>query len=661
MEHRTGADLFHISLAEQPTAGGGLFYLHDGREADSNAFCRGSEAQLGLRLPRACGIAQVLIEWYCDASPERWHRLAASFLTTDYRTDRYTARLPDLAAGLYFYRIRLLTVTGELYVGYGADGQLVLSQTAESLQLLQFSVTEPVYPTAERYLGGVIYHIFVDRFARGGEVPQRADAVMLSDWDEGIPEYPPYPGAPLKNNTFFGGTLWGIVQRLDHIQSLGVTLIYLSPIFEAFSNHKYDTGDYMVVDAMFGGREALLTLIREAGARGIGIILDGVFNHTGDDSRYFNRYGRYGKEGAYQSPQSPYYSWYEFRHFPDSYACWWDIPILPRLRPQESSCGDFIAGEGGVVDTYARMGIAGFRLDVADELSDAFLSRIRSTLSAADPSTLLLGEVWEDASNKIAYGTRKQYYLGHELDGVMNYPIRTGLLDFLRDGRIAALREALTRVLPNAPSHVQHRLMNLLGTHDTERVLTLLAGDSGEGVPNDVLATRRMTPQQRQRGVTLLKLAYTALATLPGLPSIYYGDEAGMEGYHDPFNRRPYPWGREDQELLGHYRRLGQLRRQHAIYRQGRFRLLVLEPSLLLFARWEGEDVCLTVINRQQLPLSIQLEQPGTAWLSGQEGQTFTIAPMQGEILCTRMIAGELSLRYDSGRCGTTVTTAQEE
>lgn len=192
-----------------------------------------------------------------------------------------------------------------------------------------------------------------------------------------MPEYPAYPGAPLKNNRFYGGTLLGIIDKLEYIRSLGVDTIYLSPIFDAASNHKYDTADYMSVDSMFGGEKAFKALIKKAHEYGIGIILDGVFNHTGSDSIYFNKYGHYKTLGAYQSKKSKYYSWYDFKNYPDEYTAWWGIDILPRIHPDKPDCRKYFVGKDGVIAKYASMGIDGFRLDVADELSDDFIAEIK--------------------------------------------------------------------------------------------------------------------------------------------------------------------------------------------------------------------------------------------------------------------------------------------
>ncbi len=616
-----------------------LSFLHGGRECRRTAYESGEAGALRLRLPRELGTVSVTYVFY-DESGEH-SVVSADAVWTGIRgaSDLYEVPLPALPVGLYFFRISCRTVVGTIYA-YRAGDAVRFSEDGNTPPSFQLSVSSFSFPAPREKYGGVIYHVFVDRFAKGSrKVPLREDAKLNEDWEHGIPEYPPYAGAHLENNIFFGGTLDGVTEKLDYIASLGVNTVYLSPIFEAYSNHKYDTGDYMTVDAMFGGNEALTRLIAEAKKRGIGILLDGVFNHTGSDSVYFNRKGRYPSVGAYQSKNSPYYDWYEFQHFPDRYTAWWGIPILPRIHPDRPACRKFFTGEEGVIARYAELGIDGFRLDVADELSDDFIADIKCTLAGKNPNTVLYGEVWEDASDKIAYDQRKRYYLGDELDGVMNYPLRTGLLTYLKEGTCDALSYALLTVTANAPKRIADAQMNLLGTHDTERVLTVLGGMSGDGLPNDELATLRMSKEQRDIARQKLKMAYTALATLPGIPTIYYGDEVGLEGYHDPFNRMPFPWGREDGELLAHYRALGEIRRKYPVYREGELIPLWLDANLFVFARCGVGGIFLTAINPSDTPRTFSFSKKGRELLSDSRCENFTIKPHSSCIFKFRELA----------------------
>lgn len=574
--------------------------LYTGGSEDSEyrrAFTRGDLLRFDFYVPRQCGAiaAEIAVRNDADGTAVT-HSLRWQGLHLQYDVWSCVVASGDMIPGLYFIRPSVTTIAGVVY-GTREDGVTCRFTEDSDAYTYQLTLSEFVYPAPDFMHGGIMYQIFVDRFCRGAATPVREDAILYTDWEGGTPEYPPYPGAPLKNNTFFGGNLQGITAKLDYLVSLGVTCLYLTPIFEAYSNHKYDTGDYMTVDAMFGGEGALTELIAEVKQRGMHLILDGVFNHTGDDSLYFNRRGRYPSVGAYQSKDSPYYPWYDFQEFPDRYTCWWNIPILPRIHTEVPSCREYFLRPGGVIDHYATLGVDGFRLDVVDELPDVFVDGVKERLHKTSPRSVLYGEVWEDASNKVAYGRRRRYYTGRQLDGVMNYELRRGILQFLRHHRIDALRYALTEVMPNTPKRILDCQMNLVGTHDTMRILTALGGEAPEGHTNDELAVMHLDTEERREAVCLLKIAYTILATLPGVPMIYYGDEAGMEGYSDPFNRRPFPWSNVDQDLLSFYRQIGKIRRSRDEYREGAFRLLRLDTESLAFSRTSDHHIVLTIVN----------------------------------------------------------------
>ena len=628
-------DFLRISMQDINGAIGRLEYTHADDNIKSSAFCIGKKAELKILLPRYAGAISACAEIFTENLNYKCN--TEFFYVSSYNEFYDCVIIPidshAIGTGLYFFRLTVNTVWGNVR-GYKNKRALYLS-ASENGELFQLSIVDIDSKALAKYYGGIIYHIFVDRFYKAGDVPLRKDAILRYDWEGAVPEFPEYPGAYLENNTFFGGTLYGVIEKLDYLKSLGTTIIYLSPIFEAYSNHKYDTGDYMKVDDMFGGEKALVLLIKEAKKRGIEIILDGVFNHTGADSRYFNRFGKYNDVGAFQSSDSQYFEWYEFQKFPNKYTCWWGIEILPRINPDIKSCGDFIAGKNGVLEKYLNMGVAGFRLDVADELSDAFLRRIKAKLREINKEAILYGEVWEDASNKIAYGKRKEYYLGKELDGVMNYPLRTGILSFLKDRNSEPLRYALEEVLFNAPFETQNVLMNLLGTHDTERLITILAGESKAGKTNAELAEMRLSMAERAAGVQAVKMAYTILATLPGLPTVFYGDEVGLEGYSDPFNRRPYPWKGGNLDIREHYCLLGTIRSQNDIYKDGYFELLLLDDDLIVFSRRNENDCFITVVNNSFKEITVSFEQEAIGLLSGKVARSFTLPSCLSDIFKT--------------------------
>lgn len=607
-------------------------YIHNGRPAISTAFEITEKSEITLYIPRSLAAGEVYLEVYDEALTAMIAQYRGEWTSISDDNDIYTfdIDIKSLGTGLYFLRPRL-SVFGDWRFGHKFGKKICFNTDYNLLGMMQMTVCDFAYKEPKAILGSVIYHVFVDRFNRGGDCPISDGARLVPGEWKVIPEYPEYPGAPLKNNTFYGGTLYGVIEKLDYIASLGVGVIYLSPIFEAASNHKYDTGDYMTVDRMFGGEKALNDLIDECNKRNIKLILDGVFNHTGSDSLYFNRYRRYKGEGAYQSKKSKYYSWYDFQNHPNKYTCWWGIEILPRINPDKKECGEYFIGDNGVIDKYSKMGIYGFRLDVADELSDDFIAKIKNRLTSNGES-VLYGEVWEDASNKIAYNKRKKYYLGKELDGVMNYPVRVGIIDYICGKGIDKLRYALTDVTANAPDRVLHTQMNLLGTHDTPRILTLLGGVSPEGKTNAQLSTIRMTAEARAKAIKRLKAAYTILATLPGIPAIFYGDEAGLEGYSDPFNRMPYPWGDESEELIEHYRNLGGIRSRNSVYKKGEFRLHHLNENLLVFAREKGSDSFVTIVNNSDKDIELSFDSPVRALLSKKRGESFIVSARDSEV-----------------------------
>ena len=514
----------------------------------------------------------------------------------------FAAQTPDL----YFYHFEVTTWRGvlNLHKGFGGEGTVMGSDTQE----WQLTVYDRSFHTPEWPVGGVMYQIFPDRFFASGSPKKEVleDRRLHADWTE-QPEWKPNKKGEVTNSDYFGGDLPGIAEKLDYLQSLGVTCLYLNPIFEAHANHRYNTANYEKIDPLLGTEEDFRTLCSEAEKRGIRLLLDGVFSHTGSDSIYFNREGRYDTAGAYNSQESPYYPWYAFRRWPDDYACWWNFQTLPEVTETNPAYNAYINGKGGIVRRWLEAGASGWRLDVADELPDAFLDALRTAVKTEKPDALVLGEVWEDASTKSAYGKRRRYLLGGQLDSVMNYPFREAVLGFVRGEDPAQMMEMILNLLENYPPQVIRLLMNHIGTHDTERALTVLAGEPAEGHDRQWQAEATLTEEQRRLGVQRLKLASLMQFTLPGIPCIYYGDEAGMEGYKDPFNRGTYPWGRENAELLAWYRQLGKLRAVLSCLKEGRFTPLNADDHTIAYVREDSVDAVLVALNAGDNPRTLYL------------------------------------------------------
>lgn len=589
------------------------------------AFRHGDVIEITAEVPRLLGVTSVVLCIRRDTLAPAdegldggAYEIGFEYTSTDYINDEYklsldTAALCGGSASGLFYYTYIFRRGKDMLIASTADN-VNFELVRDNWQEFRLTVYRKDFKVPEWLGGGIMYHIFLDRFARGeGNVSYRDDVIFDEDWENGTPQYAEYRGAEVKNNHFFGGNLWGIIEKLDYLESLGVNILYLSPVFEAASNHKYDTSDYLKIDEGFGGREAFDALIEAVHARGMKIILDGVFNHTGSDSRYFDEFCRYGLPA--ENPNSPYHNWYDF-HAPEkegaaNYTCWWGIKILPRLNTHIDSCREFFTGEGGVAEHYMHAGIDGWRLDVADELPDLFLEELRERIHSVNPESVLIGEVWENAADKIAYGKRRSYFRGAQLDSVMNYPTRKALLDFAENGDAKALAAALTDLYSSYPPSVSASLMNLIGTHDTERVLTLLGNpqkvrDNAYAL-NAIQAKLHLSLAERERGVKLLKMISALQFTLFGFPCVYYGDEAGMEGMSDPFCRYPFPWHRIDAEINEHYKKLGALRRGEEIFKGGEFRITKAEGGYFEFIRYKKEEkgYILIAVNMGDEPIKV--------------------------------------------------------
>ena len=501
----------------------------------------------------------------------------------------YRGELVLREPGLYFYHFHITHPTGQFRLfKVGDDANM------EAGDLWQVSCVPADFKTPDWAKGATIYQVFPDRFCKVGDpdlTGKLKPYTVHPYWHEEV-HWQPTPEGIVLNNDFYGGNFKGITARMDYIASLGTTILYLNPISKSFSSHRYDTGDYKLPDPMLGTLEDFREMVDAAHAQGIKVILDGVYSHTGSNSLYFNKDGAFPGVGAYQSEKSPYHSWYTFHQWPEAYNSWWNFNTLPTVNKMDPAFVEFIiTGEDSVIAHWLKQGIDGFRLDVADELPDEFLKLLYDRVKEINPDAYVLGEVWEDASNKKAYGKRRTYFTGAELDSVMNYPFRTAILNFMRGWDSGKqLRDTVMTIVENYPRQVWQCNMNLLGTHDTPRILTALVDDF-DG-PREEKARRRLSRNQFEVAHDRLLMASFLQYTLPGSPSLYYGDEACMEGYKDPFNRRPYPWGREDWEFIAHFKRLGQLRKKVEALRLGDIRFFAAGDKHIGFERaWQGSCV----------------------------------------------------------------------
>ena len=621
------------------------------------------QLSLAVRSDRIDQVSAVALRLWREEAGESILSMALHSKDQDWVWFLTEHNAPDEPGLIWYYFVISLSNGETIYYGnnemnLGGEGRLRSGQPDS----YQITVVPGEAKTPDWWKRSIIYQIFPDRFANGrpdkSVLSPRKGSLLHAHWDDD-PVYVKDESGRVLAYDFFGGNLAGVRLKLPYLKDLGVSVIYFNPLFASPSNHKYDTGDYLQIDQMFGSNQEFREFCAAAREAGIAVLLDGVFSHTGSDSRYFNREGSYPELGAYQSQESPYFSWYRFNQHPDSYDCWWGVDALPNVNEMEPSYRNFIiGGENSVLKYWLKHGIKGWRLDVADELPDEFIKEFRSVLKQQDPEAILLGEVWEDASRKVSYGKMRQYLWGEELDSVMNYPFRQVVLDFLLyRSDAASVHQSLMCLYENYPKQSFFSTMNLIGSHDSPRALTLL----GESPPEESLngvgerSKYRLSPPQRSLAAARLKLAVLWQMTFPGVPSIYYGDEAGLEGYSDPLNRRTYPWGKADSSLIAWYRQLARLRRDYQLLQTGEWQsmpvtsdvygyLRIIRGGSDVFGQPAEDNTAIVLLNRSENSVSVKLDVPELAaemadMLCGEQVLSFSktkaidLAPYEGKLL----------------------------
>ncbi|MDP2369093.1 glycoside hydrolase family 13 protein [Rhodoferax sp.] len=451
----------------------------------------------------------------------------------------------------------------------------------------------------------VYYYVFPDRFRNGkrsndpkpGQDRYHDQTVELhSNWLD----KPWKPGTgdgsdAVFNNDFFGGDLAGIIDKLDYIRDLGANTIYMTPIFKAASNHKYDTADYKTVDPAFGSNADFERLTAEAARRGIRVIPDTSLNHTGSDSIYFDRFGNHQSKGAFEGGKirrdSPYAGWYSFdpkQTEPDKqYKGWVGVTDLPELNKASPEFRHFAYGaDDSVMKLWLDRGAAGWRMDVAPWVPDDFWREWRRAIKRHKPDALTIAETWFDAS---------KYFLGDTFDSTMNYIFRNTVLDYANGGKASALYPNIELMREAYPVQAFYALMNLLSSHDQARALHQF-GYLDETTEAATVA------RAKQR----LRLAVFFQMVFPGAPTVYYGDEVGVTGGDDPYNRATYPWadlgGQPDTALLADFKRLIKLRKDHAVLRRGSLDApLLLDEHLIVLLRQHDARWAITATNNAEV------------------------------------------------------------
>ena len=497
------------------------------------------------------------------------------------------------------------------YFSYYKDGKLCFHKKKDIVkhnpirdEMFKMSVNYDVPDWAK---GKIMYHIFVDRFNRGSSekmIPMDRRNIH-EDWNESMQIGPDKDG--IWNNDFYGGDLKGIIDKLDYIESLGVSILYLSPIVWSQSNHRYDTSDYEKVDPYAGVNEDLKLLCEEAHKRGMKVVLDAVFNHTGSDSKYFNKFGNFDEVGAYQSNDSKYSSFFRkhYHNGKEYFDYWWGFDNLPECNGYSFEWREYILGEGGVIDLWFSLGIDGLRLDVADELTDDFIEGIRTALKRNKEDGFILGEVWK---NPMRMG-RGYIESGRGMDSVMNYPLVDALLRYFKYGDVHKLSYIINDMLNEYPEETIYALMNFTSTHDISRALNMLGCESEfspykewywDPVDNshEHCKDYKMSKEDLIRAKEIYKAYISALAFLPGNLSIFYGDEAGIEGLGNLANRKTFPWGEEDSDLVEFFTSIGKVRVNNKFLEQADLNVFKINRDYFMFERVSGEDKMLFAVNR---------------------------------------------------------------
>ena len=557
---------------------------------------------------------QLVIYEYCASQNRLTFQM--EYEKTDDDTICFKVETSALGVNIYCYYFT--------FISFGQSKYLKMCEDPWEARILnnwidgydwQLTVYKPV-KIHPNMCNGTMYHIFPDRFYKSGKTTNLPTDRIYRDWGE----YPFFTDDKIGLD-FFGGDIEGITQKLEYLKKLGVSVLYSNPTWESPSNHHFNAGLYTKVDPVLGNSDTLKNFIDTAHSNDMIVILDGVFNHVGSDSIYFNKNGRYPNKGAYDGPESPYYNWFYFNgNNRDSYACWWGINTLPKFNQDNPDYINEFYGIGGILAFWYKLGIDGIRLDVADELTNHTLYSIHNIAahSLNYSHVTLIGEVWDNASNKCNYGHKMNYFLGNQLTSVMNYPVRDTLLEYLRYGSsenaYSLKRTMLSIFVEDYPYEIAHALMNFLSTHDKERAITYLGADP---MPKEIESSKVrewqashaiLSAREYRLGRNRAMIGYFIISFLPGIPSIYYGDEIGLTGYGDPGCRRCFTWDHIDKKMLRFMRSLMKTRKSLSDFlATADFDVCEADTSKLIISRFSDTSMLLLFINRTgyAIPLDV--------------------------------------------------------
>lgn len=489
--------------------------------------------------------------------------------------------------------------------------------------------------------GAVAYQIFPDRFnkGKGTVIAPMARRRVHENWNDKPIIEPDEEG--IYNNDFFGGNFSGITEKVPYIADLGIDIVYFNPIVRSQSTHRYDTADYFQPDPYLGTVEELKQMIDEFHKFGIKVIFDGVFNHTGNDSIYFNQYGTYDSVGAYQSQESPYRDFYNWDENGKAHG-WWGFETLPTINKNNRQFIDMICGYGGVIDVWCSWGIDGIRLDVMDDLSDYLIMEINKAMQRNKPNDFIIyGEVWENAMRK-----GRSYINDKEAHSVMNYFMIDAFLRYYMYGDTHKLDRNLREILTEYPPGTIQTLMNSTSTHDTSRFIEFFSCNvfnyngkdywdidwhgMSEKERIEWQKNHKLTKEQYEHGKMVMKAYVTALAFMPGMFTIFYGDEVGIQGIGNLLNRATYPWGHEDLELLEFFKKLIKSRKSEKFLRTADIKVIKMDQDQLVFERYDDNEQAIVIASRvdYETTISIPEEYKGAKIVfSNGENRKNTLAP----------------------------------
>ena len=516
-------------------------------------------------------------------------------------------------AGVYWYNFKVnYSEDSKEYIIPGYEDEVLVGAFLDQMLTMEekywrFTVYDEHFQTPSWLLGGIVYQIFPDRFCYSG-VKKDQNYVgerRIHEWNE-FPCWDSILSFMGSHMDFYQGDLKGITDKITYLEQLGVDCIYLNPIFESASSHRYNTGDYEKVDSMLGTNDDFIKLCKIAKEHGIRVINDGVFSHTGSDSKYFNLKSSYDSVGACNSKESKYYDWYTFYRWPNYYKNWWNYDTLPKLTLDVKSCMDYFLGEGGIVDRWYQYGNSGWRLDAIDDLPDDFLCDFRKKVKSQDKDNLIVGEIWHDASltKFVGHDTYdSQFLLGGQIDTCTNYLFRNAILGYFQEQDAGFTIYQIMNVLDRYPKPIVDILFNSLSTHDTARILTvMITNEKIDDLYGYFEEFKPYTEEAYLLGLKRLKIATAIQYTLPGVPCVFYGDEVGAEGYIDPYNRVPFPWDHIQMDILDWHIALAKFRKGCKVLREGRLENLDSDGKILAYRRYDenGSLFCYFNISEEE-------------------------------------------------------------